>query len=86
MVNRAENVKQVYRALSQAAARIGQNNYRRGLYHVKKDRRGRLIEGYSITPAHERVIKAMSALLDGHITPDEAMAILWEPDVMQERF
>lgn len=75
----------VYVALRKAAERIGMRNYRAGLYKVER-RRGKVVRGYSITEAHKAVIDAMPKVCGGKITPEEAMSILREHDVMRERF
>lgn len=67
---------QAYDALSVAAERIGRNTpltIRRGKPH------------FTPTQAHIDVIKAMGDVLSGAITPEEAMALLWEYDVMKQR-
>ncbi len=68
-----------------AAERIGRANYAQGLYRVRRNRRGRVTTGYSITDAHRRVIDTSSQVCGGRITPEEAMAVLWEYDVTRER-
>lgn len=76
---------QAYKALLRAAERIGENNYKRGLAgHVKA---GRVPHTYRYAPsdAHKRVIAASSAVLAGRISPEQAMAILHEHDVFEER-
>jgi hypothetical protein len=62
---------QAYRALQTAAERIGFNNWRAGRCKP--------------TQAHEDLIEAMSQVLKGDITPDEAMALVWRGDVQKER-
>lgn len=76
---------QAYRALARAAEKIGLNNYRRGLYQVTR-RRGKVIRGYSISDAHRSLIEMMPRVLSGQASPDEAMSLLHEYDVMRERF
>jgi hypothetical protein len=76
---------QAYRALMFAAERIGRANYQAGLYRVRRDRRGRVTTGYSITETHQRVINTSSQVCGGRITPEEAMAVLHEYDVLKER-
>lgn len=67
--------EQAYNALRVAAERIGQNNYRSGLYKKK---------GYRITQEHQDVLQAMSDVLSGKITPENAMALLHEYDVLKQ--
>lgn len=76
---------QAYNALQEAAKRIGDNNYDKGLYRVRRNRRGAVIQGYQITDAHKDLIEAMPKVLDGDITPDEAMNLIWRGDVQDQR-
>lgn len=50
-------------------------------YGNKRANRG----AYTITAAHEEVVNAMPALLEGKITPEEAMALLHGYDIKNER-
>lgn len=77
--------EQAYRALSIAAERIGGNNYSRLM--AEHRRRGRSPRTFrmTVTDAHRRVIDAMGDVLAGTITPEQAMAILWEYDVLDQR-
>lgn len=75
---------EAYRALQQAAEEIGAHNWRLAVYRPRKHR-GRLVKGYQVTPEHERVIAASSQVLAGQITPEEALAILEEPEIKAQR-
>ena len=79
--------EQAYKALRTAAERIGANNYARGTYKIMRTYRGRRYEEHmgSITRAHQQIVDAMPALLADKITPEEAMALLWDHDVMEQR-
>lgn len=75
---------QAYKALQKAAERIGYGNYLNGLYHAHK-RRGKLVGGYTITQAHEDIVKAMPKVLSGELDPEAAMNLLRRGDVLEER-
>lgn len=78
-------IEQTYRALQIAAERIGRNNFANGTYRVVRSNE-RIVGGrYSITAEHKAVIEAMPRVLDGHMTPDEAMALLHQYDVLKQR-
>lgn len=74
-----------YMALRNAAEQIGRTNLRSGIYKPKT-RRGKMVQGYSITAEHRAVIDAMSDVLSGKISPEEAMALLLSHEVMRQRF
>lgn len=85
--------RQAYRALSIAADRIGKNNYDSGCYSAPGTKPSQKKTGtpwrggYTITEAHRRVIDAMNALLEGTISPDDAMALLhYDYGIDRERF
>lgn len=75
---------QAYKALQKAAERIGYGNYLNGLYHAHK-RRGKVVSGYTITEAHEDIIKAMPKVLSGELDPEAAMNLLRRGDVLEGR-
>lgn len=85
MTRYTEAQLRAYRALSHAADQIGAEQFRRGNYRVKR-RRGKVIQGYQITEAHRRVVQAMPDVLKGTITVEEAMAVIYEYDVTEQRF
>lgn len=76
---------QAYKALQKAAERIGIGNYLNGLYHAHKRRGNRIVRGYTITEAHEDIIKAMPKVLSGELDPEAAMNLLRRGDVYEER-
>lgn len=65
------DVARAYRALSTAAEAVGRNNHR---------------QGKGVTAEHRMLINAMPDVLAGRIGVDQAMALLHEYDVMQQRF
>jgi len=75
---------QAYDALRKAADRIADNAYRAGLYKVKR-RKGKVVEGYRLTEEHARVLSTLDALSRKRITPDEAMSVLHEYEVVGAR-
>lgn len=66
-----------YLALVRAAEKIGAVNYRRGLYRRR---------GYSVTPEHAAVVQAAADVCGGKISPDDAMGLLLQYDVFEQRF
>ncbi len=64
------SIDQAYKALQSAAERMGQAEYKR----QTSLRKGRKLTKFSPT-----------SVLAGTITPDEAMALLWDYDVMKQR-
>lgn len=81
----ASTREQVYRALAHAAERIGAHNYATGNGVVTVKHGRRKVRRYSPTTAHRRVMEAMLAVMDGTLSTDDAMGVLWEWDVMLER-
>lgn len=73
------NLDTVYRALSIAAERMGAAEYRRQLGKRKR------LPRFNPTAEHRRICRAMSELCAGTMTADEAMALLWDYDTMQQR-
>lgn len=64
---------QAHRALLTAAERIGANNYRK------------LGKRFTVTVEHRAVIQASSDVLVGKISVNDAMALLHDYDVMEQR-
>jgi 6-phosphogluconolactonase (cycloisomerase 2 family) len=75
---------QAYMALQKAGERIGAAEFGAGHYKVKR-RQGKVIQGYSISPEHKQVIDALNDLGRFKITPEEAMNVLHEYDVIKAR-
>lgn len=82
----------VYKALQIAAERIGRNGYQAELERRKmtpyQALRWQLKNGRSIytpTGEHCAVVEAMPKVLSGELTPEEAMGLLWQYDVMKQR-
>lgn len=70
---------QVRRALLKAAERIGANNWDALL----KRHRGKGLPRYIPTPAHMLVVDTLNRR--DEVSDDEAMALLWTPEVLRER-
>lgn len=77
--------QQAYRALSIAASKIGANNYARQIAAHRKAGRSPRTFRFTVTDAHRLVVDSMPAVLAGKITPEQAMAVLHEYDVLQQR-
>ena len=76
----SEAASRAYTALQHAAEQIGRRAHASGEY---RGRRGR---GYSIRPEHAELVKAMSDVCGGRISPEEAMGLLHTYDVDKARF
>lgn len=76
--------ERVWLALQHAAERIGRAEHAAGRYKVTR-RKGRAVQGYTISEAHRRVIDTMNKLGADKITPEQAMAVLHEYDIFQAR-
>lgn len=74
-----------YHALQAAATRIGLNNCRAGLYRGTY-RKGKLVKGYSITGEHQELVDAMPKVLNGELSVEDAMCLLWQYDTFKQRF
>ncbi len=71
--------------LLNAFEKIGTNACADGAYRVRRDREGRPLEQYELTPPHKRVREAIVAYTAGCLLDCEARAILWEHDVLHAR-
>jgi len=76
---------QALRALKSAAEKIGMHAYRAGLYKVKRNRKGKVTQGYTLTPEHQEVITTIDALSRDLITPEVAMGLLHGYEVFNSR-
>ena len=74
-----------YTALQIAAERIGKNQYAAGNYRVRRNRAGRVTSGYSITPEHKSLVDMMPRVCAGKVSPNDAMALLHDYDVLKQR-
>ncbi len=74
-----------YRALSIAAERMGYNGYLAASKGHARPRNWRPVGIYTPTEAHRDVLEAMPLVLSGEMTPNDAMALLWRQDVMDQR-
>lgn len=72
-------VAQAYRALESAAERMGKSGYK--AHTLSKFRK----TPFNPSAEHRVVIQAMPDLLAGKITPEEAMCLLHEYDVLKQR-
>jgi len=67
---------QVYDALNKAALRISANNYAQAKRTHKK---------YTVTAEHALLVETMPKVLSGETSPEDAMALLHNYDVLQQR-
>lgn len=74
-----------YRALAKAAERMGYNGYLAASKGRARPRNWRPVGIYAPTEAHREVLEAMPKVLSGEMTPNDAMALLWQGDVMDQR-
>lgn len=83
--NPTKQEEQAYKALYTAAERMGANNYKsQWEAHIKKKRSKNTFK-FHVTAEHELVIESMKKVLSKKITPEEAMALLWQYDVKKQR-
>jgi len=73
-----------YRALAHAADQIGRNNYRKGIYGGT--RKAGSPRTYSLTPEHAEIVDAMPKVMSGEMSVNDAMALVTQYEVMQQRF
>ncbi len=79
----SEPQMQAYNALKNAAERIGHNNFL-SFGPTKYNRKGDRIGGYYVTPEHAAIVEAMPKVLSGEVTPEAAITMLHEPDIMKQ--
>lgn len=81
--------QQAYNALSKAAENIGRNNNMQMWQQATSVQRKAALFGkksvYQPTPEHLQVIRAMRQLQTNEISPDEAMNLLWQQDILKQR-
>ncbi len=78
-------IKQVHDALKIAAERIGANNYKIQCAQYLKVHKSLSLFRFTVTPEHAELVKAMGDLYSDKITPEDAMALLWQYDTMKQR-
>ena len=78
-------IKQAYGALKIASERIGDNNYNHQMALWKKTHKSIKNFKFTVTPEHKEIVNAMGNVLNGSITPEDAMALLWQYDTMKQR-
>lgn len=74
-----------YHQLQAAGERMGMNNYRAGLAAHLKAGRKKSTYRYQVTDAHADIVAAMSKVLDGSMTPEEACNLVNSHDVEKQR-
>jgi hypothetical protein len=80
-----EQHDQAYSALQAAGERIGAAEYAAGRYKARRGRTGKVTQGYTISSEHKQVVDALNDLGRNRISPEQAMAILHEYDVLKAR-
>ena len=76
---------QVYKALQTAAGRMGNNNYLVQKQNWLKKHKTMKNFRFTVTTEQQEVIQAMNDLLNNRITPEQAMSLLWQYDIMKQR-
>lgn len=76
---------QTYTALQKAAEKMGLNNYQQQKSEWLKKHKSMKNFRFAVTEAHDKVVKAMPDVLSGKISCEEAMGLLWDYDVKQQR-
>jgi NADH:ubiquinone oxidoreductase subunit D len=72
-------------ALAHAASRMGVSNARGQLAAHLKSGRSKSTFRFHVTDAHAEVVAAMPAVLAGNMTPEAAMGLLHDYNVLSER-
>lgn len=80
-----DRIKQTYTALTIAGARIGANNYKLQAIKWKKSHKSMKNFKFTVTPEHKEIVDALPKVLDGTMSPEDAMALLWQHDTMKQR-
>lgn len=81
-----EQKQSVYKMLEIAAERMSTNNYHaQWRQFIKKPYRKKVKFQFVVTEAHARVVQTMEDLLNNKITPEQAAAVLHEPEVFYEK-
>lgn len=81
--------RQVYKALKDAAEKMGSNNYRqqKAAFDSKyRNRKRKPKFTFIVTGAQQLVVDSLESMCRDLITPEQAMAVLHNYNVMQERF
>jgi hypothetical protein len=80
-----EQQKQTHKALQTAAEKMGLNNFKAQLAQHIKTGKSKKSFRFTVTAEQAIVIATMPKVLSGEITPNDAMALLWQYDVMHQR-
>lgn len=80
-----EQAQQAHHALYHAAERIAQAEGPSRLAAHKQATRGKATFVVIDSPSMRRVVDGMYDLQAGRITPEQAMGLLWEHDVLRDR-
>lgn len=77
--------EQAYKALQQAAERMGRNNYESQYKKHIKSGKSKNTFRFQVTPEHQMVMEYMPKVLSEEVTPEDAYGLLWNYDVKQQR-
>jgi hypothetical protein len=83
--------EQVYKALQHASEQVGRANYILAYSKATPAQqravlRGKPLKTFTVTQAHDSLVKAMAAVMQGKMSEEEGMALVTSPEVMRERF
>jgi hypothetical protein len=84
-MTKENQIKQVYNALKVAGEKIGYHNYLLQLTEYKKTHKSVKNFRCTVTPEHKEIVDAMGKVLNETMTPEDAMALLWQYDTMKQR-
>jgi hypothetical protein len=78
--------ERILSALLHTAEQIGRRAAPAYMKQIKRDRRGRVTAGYSISEAHRHVTDTIDAYARCKINNEEALSVVTEYGVMKARF
>lgn len=73
-------------ALIKASEKIAAQSRAAYMAQIKRDRRGRVMQGYRLNEGHQRVMETIDAYSRCKIDGEQAMSVLHEYDVNKARF
>jgi len=84
-MSRCKPNERVLKALLTAADRIGAASRKHYMASVKRNRRGQVTQGYTLTEDHQRVMSTIDKYARCKIGDEDAMAVLHEYGVFKSR-
>jgi hypothetical protein len=76
----------IFTALLRAAEKIGERSRAAYMAQIRRDRRGRVTQGYRLNEGHQRVMDTIDAYARCKIGDEQALSVLHEYDVNKARF